>query len=103
MASRDDREFLRRLLGDEPGEALDRWADELADYLDARVSVQRARERPMPEHPWPAEENPMLAYLLDRAREMHSTAGVEATFIWLAVHAWFEGALEERYHSVTTG
>lgn len=49
----------------------------------------------MPEHPWPADRSPMLAYLLERARAIVDTDGVEAALTWVAVHSWFEGALAE--------
>ena len=42
----------------------------------------------------------MLGYLINRAKEYLDASGVEATLVWLAAHAWFEGALDERHHQV---
>ena len=47
----------------------------------------------MPEFPWPDAYNPMLEYLVHRSEEMAESDGRPAAVIWLAVHAWFEGAL----------
>jgi hypothetical protein len=38
----------------------------------------------------------MLGYLLERTSEIVDGEGSQAGLIWLAVHAWFEGALAER-------
>ena len=46
----------------------------------------------MPQFPWPDACNPMLEYLVHRSEEMAESDGRPAAVIWLAVHAWFEGA-----------
>jgi hypothetical protein len=66
----------------------------LADYLDRQVGVAHLRDREMPSFPWPGRDNPMLTYLVHRAEEMAATDGRPSATIWLAVHAWFEGAIE---------
>jgi hypothetical protein len=38
----------------------------------------------------------MLEYLMRRALEIADTDSVREAIVWLAVHAWFEGALETR-------
>jgi hypothetical protein len=43
----------------------------------------------------------MAAYLVDRGREILQSEGADAALIWLAVHAWFEGAVDERYRAVS--
>ena len=47
----------------------------------------------MPEFPWPDANTPMLAYLVQRSEEMAESDGRPAAVVWLAVNAWFEGAL----------
>ena len=75
--------------GADPGEAL-------AEYLASQHAVQALRDRPQPEAPWPAADNAMLDYLLDEAGALVADHGVEAALLWLAVHAWREGAIDER-------
>jgi hypothetical protein len=99
---RGDRSNVIRLFGDgNDGEAIKRWADRLDVYLDDRALVEHVREQKMPEPPWPGTENPMAAYLVDRGREILQSEGADAALIWLAVHAWFEGAVDERYRAVS--
>jgi len=38
----------------------------------------------------------MPGYLLARALEIHEDQGREAALLWIAVHAWFESALDTR-------
>lgn len=64
---------------------------------DTRVAVEAGRKAEMPSRPWPDQNNPMLGYLVNRAQELLDTDGPEAALVWLAVHAWFEGALGERF------
>ncbi len=68
----------------------------LAEYLAAQHAVQALRDRPQPELPWPAADNAMLDYLLDEAGALVADHGTEAALLWLAVHAWREGAIDER-------
>jgi hypothetical protein len=42
------------------------------------------------------EDNPMLAYLRERSREIASEDGLETALAWITRHAWFEGAISER-------
>ncbi len=68
--------------------------ERLADYVDRQGGVARLRHHEMPAFPWPGTDNPMLTYLVHRAEEIATTDGRPAATIWLAVHAWFEGASE---------
>jgi hypothetical protein len=79
---------------DDGGATLSRMSEQLADYLDRQIGVTQLRDREMPNFPWPGRDNPMLTYLVHRAEEMAITNGRPAATIWLAVHAWFEGAIE---------
>jgi hypothetical protein len=38
----------------------------------------------------------MLEYLIRRSAEISDTDSAREAIVWLAVHAWFEGALEAR-------
>ena len=78
---------------DRGGLAIERWSDELAAYLESQSAVSALRENDMPDFPWPNRDNPMLAYLVRRSEEMAESDGRPAADVWLAVHAWFEGAL----------
>ncbi|MFI5777527.1 hypothetical protein [Nocardia sp. NPDC051570] len=51
-------------------------------------SITEASEFP---YPFPNRDNPMLEYLIQKARELEEEDG-EPPYIWLAVHAWYEGA-----------
>jgi hypothetical protein len=67
--------------------------------LRAYLVVQDAgelREPRLPLPPWPALDNPMLKYLIERAIEMSATEPIEVVFGWLSSHAWFEGSIEGR-------
>ncbi|WP_040693809.1 hypothetical protein [Nocardia vinacea] len=44
-------------------------------------------------YPYPDADNPMLEYLIRKAKELEDDEG-EAPYLWLAVHAWYEGALQ---------
>jgi hypothetical protein len=98
--SDDEAKIIHLFGGDVEGEALQRWADRLGPYLDERVIVEPIRHRQMPESPWPPRDNPMLGYLIDRAREVLHDEGEDAALVWLAVHSWFEGTIEERFATV---
>jgi hypothetical protein len=70
--------------------------DELAEYADRQhPDVQRRRHSTQPETPWPAIDNVMLRFLIAEALELATTESTETVALWLAVHAWFEGALAE--------
>lgn len=86
--------------GDDGGEAMGKWRHRLLPYLDERVLLEPARQAPQPEPPWPAEDNPMLGYLIDRAGEIAAAEGEAAAYVWLGVHAWFEGGLDERFRTI---
>jgi len=67
-------------------------------YLHGQVAVAELRQQKMPGAPWPSDDNPMLAYLLHAAKDRFES-GPEAgdlrgALVWLAAHAWFEGALD---------
>jgi hypothetical protein len=68
----------------------------LAGYLAAQAAVAALRDRPQPEPPWPDPDNVMLDFLIERAKQLAGTDGVEPALVWLAVHAWREAALHER-------
>jgi hypothetical protein len=80
-----------------PGEAMRSWADRLRPHLDERKEVEFVRHRRMPSAPWPPQGNPVLGYLIDRTKEIVDEDGLEAAIVWAVVHAWFEGAVEERF------
>ena len=78
---------------DTGGVTIERFSDRLAVYLESQIAVESLRESDMPQVPWPDAFNPMLEYLVHRSEEMAESDGRPAAVIWLAVHAWFEGAL----------
>ena len=78
---------------DTGGVAIERFSDRLAVYLDSQRAIESLRDADMPQFPWPDANNPMLEYLAHRSEEMAKSDGRPAAVIWLAVHAWFEGAL----------
>ena len=77
-------------------EALERWEDRLGSYVDLQGTLDALRLRPPTEPPWPACDNPMLGYLIERAAEIDNESGLGSALAWLASNAWFEGALAER-------
>lgn len=85
---------------DGPGPASEQWASRLEAYLDAQVGVEHLRAREMPDPPWPDEDNLMLSYLLRRAKEIYDEEGETAAITWVAVHAWYEGALAARSDAI---
>ena len=80
----------------EDSDAHARWKDELSAYVDAQGLLDALRLRSESEAPWPARDNPMLCYITERAHEIAATKGPDAAFDWLALNAWFEGAIAER-------
>ena len=78
---------------DTGGVTIERFGDTLAAYLENQSSVESLRDSDMPQFPWPDAYNPMLEYLVHRSEVIAESDGRQAAVIWLAVHAWFEGAL----------
>ena len=78
---------------DTGGATIERFSDRLAVYLESQSAIASLRDTDMPQFPWPDAYNPMLEYLVHRSEEMAESDGRPAAVIWLAVHAWFEGAL----------
>lgn len=78
----------------EGNEAFAKWGAELKIYFEGQPGVEALRAQDMPNHPWPAFDNTMVAYLADRAKELLSKEGPEAAIYWAITHAWFEGAIE---------
>jgi len=53
----------------------------------------RDAERPHP--PWPADDEPVLWYLVDKAKaSIAAGTDLETALLYLASHAWFEGGIE---------
>jgi hypothetical protein len=53
----------------------------------------RNADQPFP--PWPQRDSPVLRYLLYKARaQLDAGADVDSVLLDLAVHAWFEGGIE---------
>ncbi len=73
-----------------------RWGGRLGQYVDLQGALDALRLRPTTERPWPAWDNPMFGYLIDRGTEIAAADGLDAALVWLASHAWFEGAIAER-------
>ena len=78
---------------DTGGVTIERFSDRLAVYLEGQSAVESLRDTDMPQFPWPDAYNPMLEYLVHRSEEIAASDGRPAAVIWLAAHAWFEGAL----------
>lgn len=84
-------------LDDWDTDSLRRYSQQLVAYLEAQGdTVAALRNRSQPHPPWPEVDNPMLGYLISRAIEAEASDGARTAIAWLAVHAWFEGALHER-------
>ncbi len=74
-------------------------ADPLLKHKDAQDAARgdwaspRAARQPSP--PWPDENCPVLRYLLWKANEsLDHGMDIRTALIQLAVHAWFEGGVE---------
>jgi hypothetical protein len=76
--------------------AADLWGERVNGYLDGQEGVEALRSRVQPNPPWPEADNPMLGYLIARAMEIHEEDGPLTAITWVAVHAWFESALDTR-------
>jgi hypothetical protein len=71
------------------------FADSLLAYCDSQAApARRARLADQPLAPWPANDNPMLRYLIANALTLVETADLHSALLWLATHAWFEGGLD---------
>lgn len=89
------------MYSDEPEDldspALQLYSDQLETYMEGQGdAVEALRTRSQPHDPWPEQDNPMLGYLMTRAAEIAQSDGIRSAIVWASVHAWFEGALEER-------
>ena len=73
-----------------------RWTERLGNYVQSQGPLDALRLRPIPEAPWPDDDNPMLCYLRERATEMLEDDGIACAIEWLANHAWFEATIAER-------
>jgi hypothetical protein len=80
----------------EDSAALKLWRERLSSYLDGQEGIEGLRSRVQPNSPWPERDNPMLGYLIARAMEILEEEGPQSALTWLAVHAWFESALDTR-------
>ena len=78
---------------DTGGATIERFSDRLAVYLESQAAVESLRDSDMPQFPWPDAFNPMLEYLVHRSEEIAESDGRPTAVIWLAAHAWFEGAV----------
>jgi hypothetical protein len=60
-----------------------------------RGAWDNPRDAAQPDAPWPAQDNAMLKFLLTKA-ELSVKAGMDlrTAMLQLAVHAWFEGGIE---------
>ena len=61
-------------------------------HSDYRADSINTPESTFP-YPFPHRDNQMLQYLIHRAQEMEAEEG-QSPYLWLAVHAWYEGALQ---------
>ena len=67
----------------------------LVRYAEAQSEhAQQARTMLPPSSPWPEAVSPILRYLIASAADLLETDGLESALVWLASHAWFEGALD---------
>ncbi|MBB3041246.1 hypothetical protein [Nocardioides soli] len=101
---------------------MDRTPDEIEDSLSipeevvqpavAKMQAQDAergdwpspRETRMPEQPWPAPDDPMLRFLLHKAKaSIDAGMDVGIAMVQLATHAWFEGGIENYDRGVRDG
>lgn len=103
IAARPDQKRARLLADlreiDDGGVALTLHAAALERYLGAQARVtDEMREIGLEEamdgnhRPWPAQNSPMLHFLLDRAKEIASEEESDG-FGWLVLHAFREGYL----------
>jgi hypothetical protein len=72
------------------------WRERLSHYVAQQGPLDALRLRSSSEPPWPATDNPMVGYLIDRGREIATQEGLEEALASLAANAWFEGVIAER-------
>ncbi|WP_378733255.1 hypothetical protein [Nocardia brasiliensis] len=60
-------------------------------HNDYRADSITASDDAFP-YPFPDRDNPMLEYLVRKARELEQEEG-QPPYLWLAIHTWYEGAL----------
>jgi hypothetical protein len=85
------------LAGDaDEGLARARWKDQLGRYVQQQGPLDALRLRPSSEKPWPASDNPMVGFLIERCTEIATEDGIAAAARWLAANAWLEGVIAER-------
>ena len=98
FGSRDSDDDIIDLLVGDAGDtvALARWKDRLRLYVEQQGPLDALRLRSPSEPPWPATENPMVGYLIERCAEIATEDGFDAGVAWLAANAWFEGVIAER-------
>lgn len=73
-----------------------RWSDQLTEYVNRQGPLDAIRLRPASEPPWPAPDNPMFAYLLERSSEIANEVDLADALRWLGLSAWLEGCIAER-------
>ncbi len=73
---------------------------ELVEYITSQVHVFAARQMAAVAElegdfifPYPEDDNVMLGFLAEAALDINEKEGFAQAMTWLAVHAWFEGAL----------
>jgi len=96
MARAEWNDDAMTLDDNEDSPALALWQERLTSYFDGQEGIEMLRSRAQPNPPWPEEDNPMLGYLIARALEINEEQGHETALMWIAVHAWFESALDTR-------
>ena len=57
--------------------------------------ASRLRTTPQGEPPWPDTHNPMLGYLIRHGADLVDEVGAREAILWVAVHAWYEGGIDE--------
>lgn len=73
------------------------WA-QLRAYVEGQGDTTYAlRQRNVPNHPWPEDDNPMVRFLIDQGvRAIEAMDDLESAVAWIVAHAWFEGVIDER-------
>lgn len=65
------------------------------EQAQARGNWPNPRDAQQPEPPWPSENDPILRLLLYKAQaSIDAGMDVPSALLQLAVHAWFEGGVE---------
>jgi hypothetical protein len=78
-----------------PAEIVEPMMRSVAEQDAQRGDWSNPRDARQPEAPWPAEDNPMLQFLLVKAKASLD-AGMDpmVAVLQAAAHAWFEGGIE---------